>query len=744
MVLNRTWEVLRRRKKVIFLTWVAVAGIVLIGSFLVTPVYQAFSKILILKVKKDAVDVAGQGPSSPVLVPSAIPNAEHTQVLALSRPYYEKMASRLQLRDKNGSLVKAPAPLKTGLISIVKKWIFPGQSINISREAQTDVLWIEARSPDPEQAMMMANALADIIVDENRAQILSECKNARGIIEDQINEENARYKAALLKIRDFKEQSKTVDLEMETKLAAERVAGLLKNKEETVVALAQARARLDFLRQRLSRENPELILASVSRQNPPVERIREKLTDLKLQLAQAMTQMTERHPKVLSLKEQIETAEAELQKEIKISRSSIPELSNLEAQIPDLEARLTGLNAGIEKAISEFNMLPQKAFEQAALDMDLKITPSAHRTLSDSLRQIVMTEANARSAIKIIEPAVKPLSPVYPNKTMNGVVGVLVGLWIGLVLAFIAERLDDSIRTAADVRAIGVMSLLGVIPRFTAGRPPLISTRDPNDPFCEAYRSIRTQIGFIERQCNRCLHSLLITSAGPREGKTTTAANLGISMAREGKNVVVLDMDLRRPGLHTVFGLSGDIGLSDLIQGRACLDKAISPTQVEGLSIVPGGTPFHDPGTLIDSDTMGALIAKFKHIYEVIIVDSAPLLVKNDARILAQHVDGTVVVVESEKTTRKDMLAIREILERACVEPTGFVLNRSSSGNESHIPYKRDTMISHNQTRVAGPVQLEYWDADRRYVMRASSPLGVAKNRVRKRLRSLRMTTSEK
>jgi capsular exopolysaccharide synthesis family protein len=213
-------------------------------------------------------------------------------------------------------------------------------------------------------------------------------------------------------------------------------------------------------------------------------------------------------------------------------------------------------------------------------------------------------------------------------------------------------------------------------------------------------------------------------------------------MAREGKSVVVLDMDLRRPSLHTFFRVPNDVGLSDLIRCETCLDKAIRPTQIEGLNIVTGGTPFHDPGRIIESCNTSSLMSKLKDRYDVIVVDSAPLLVKSDALVLAPHVDGTVVVVESEKTTRRDILGVREVFSRACVEPLGYVLN-SCSLNESVLHYKVHEMTPLAEPQVARPIQLEYWESDKEYAMQVLHPPGSQKNRMHKRLCDFKMKTAE-
>ncbi|MCK4728815.1 MAG: CpsD/CapB family tyrosine-protein kinase, partial [Desulfobacterales bacterium] len=174
------------------------------------------------------------------------------------------------------------------------------------------------------------------------------------------------------------------------------------------------------------------------------------------------------------------------------------------------------------------------------------------------------------------------------------------------------------------------------------------------------------------------IKSLLITSAGPGEGKSTTVANLAISVAGEGKNVTIIDIDLRRASLHTYFDLPNDAGLSDLLKGKSSMDEVIQPTRIEGLNIIPSGPSFPDPGGLIESDQMGQLISDLKTRFDLVILDSAPLLVKSDALVLARYVDGLIIVLESEKTTRRAAHELVDVLAKAHIKPLGFILNRFS------------------------------------------------------------------
>ena len=674
MELTRIWEVIRRRKWVIIQALIVVTLVTVIGSYLITPSYEASSKILMMKARKGDIGPGSIGLSSLSSIFTTSSDIDVNKVLAASRPYLENMVFKLQLRDAEGNLIHGDKLTQTGAVSTIKGRIFPKPGISISQYQGTDILQIKAASPYPQEAMMMANTLAEIMVEQNQTQMRAEYRSARIFLEDQMHKVKDRYNTALIKITDFKKQEKTLDLEIETRLAAEKMAELLKEKEDNIIDLAQARAKLSRLKEELATQSPEFVSATTVKESPHIEVLKKRLTELSLQLTQATANLTERHPQVLSLRKQIKMAEAELKKEIEVYRSSAPDLTELQRQIASLKAHLKGVNTDIDKYFKAFGELPDKVYKQAGLDMELNVTQESYSSLLDSLYEIGMAEATTLSEIRIVEPAVRPFFPVSPNKALNGTLGLFAGLVLGFGLAFVMEYLDDTIRTAEDVKQFRSIALMGTVPKFKPNKLLLISAKDPNDPLFESYRRIRNYPTMDEES----IRSLLITSAGPEEGKSTTVVNLGISVAREGKKVLIVDMDLRRAKLHTYFDLPNETGITDLLQGKVSVDEVIQTTRVEGLSLIPSGPPFPDPGVLIDSDRMGRLMPELKTRFDLVIIDSAPMLVKSDALVMAKYVDGSIIVLASEKTTRRAVDEMVDVLEKAHIKPLGFVLNRFS------------------------------------------------------------------
>jgi capsular exopolysaccharide synthesis family protein len=668
MDLTWIWQIVRTKRLVIIQGMLVVGLAAFLGSWLITPAYETSCKILLMSAQRGVIDVGVVGKQLASIIRTST-DVDVNKVLADSKPYVDQMVYRLQLRDDEGNLIKARAGEAIG--ATIRDRLFPKRSINVTQYRDTDILQIKAASPDPEEARMMSNTLAEIMVDHNETEMRAEYKNARLFLEQQVEKVRKSYDLALLQLAEFQKNEKTIDLKIETQLAAKKMADLLKEKEDNIIDLAQARAKLVRVKQHLSKESPGFVSASTLKDSPQIEILKKRLTELKIQISQATAELTENHPRVRSLRQQISTAEAELKKEIDVYRSSAPELRDLERHIDSLEAHLEAVNGDVARYLQALGGIPDRAYKQASIDRELAAARQTYSRLLDFLYQIGTAEATTLSEIRIIEEATLPVAPISPNRARNTIIGVFVGLVFGLGLAFLMEHLDDTIKTVADVKEFRTIALVGAVPRFGQGEAPLILGKDPNDPVCESYRQIRNYLKMDERSAT----TVLVTSAGPGEGKSTTVANLGISVAREGRKVVIVDADLRRPGLHACFNLSNEVGLSDLLQGHSSTEAVIQATQVEGLSVIPSGPPFPDPGGLIESDQMGPLTSELRHRFDLVFLDSAPLLVKSDALVLGRYVDGSIIVLGSAKATRWAVHELLEILAAGHIKPLGFVLN---------------------------------------------------------------------
>ena len=252
--------------------------------------------------------------------------------------------------------------------------------------------------------------------------------------------------------------------------------------------------------------------------------------------------------------------------------------------------------------------------------------------------------------------AVPPDAPTAPRPFLNALLGALIGFFIASLIAFVSTSLDDSIKDpdqAAD--AVGVPTL-GTIPRIKAGKDAraaykLATLRYPRSPAAEAYRAIRTNIDFAS--IDAPIKTLLVTSAAPAEGKTVTAANLGVVFAQGGRRVLLVDADLRKPGAHEIFGLPNVHGLTTLLGTDAIRAEAIvQPTAQVNLDVLSPGTLPPNPADLLGSQRMKAVLKSLASSYDLLVFDSPSLEVLSDSAVLSSFVDGTILVVDAGRSRR--------------------------------------------------------------------------------------------
>jgi len=684
------WAFLSRQKKVIGVTFLLVMSLVVAGGYLIEPTYRSSCKLIIPgEGEKNTASMIGGGLGGSQGIPVPQAEAAVEKVLAAPTSYVDETAFRLQLRNEDGSLMSMEELRPNSASLPFAKWLFPEPHVDIRRYGESDMLEIEATASDAKQAKLMANTLAGIIVAESRKDVRESFQDAKVLLKARLREVREDYESRLKNIADLEKEQKSVNLDVETKLAAEKMSELLRKKEDTLISLSQVRAKVNHLEKELEKQSVGFVSVSALQENPHIRELKKTLAALYLELAEARSEFTQEHPRVMSLEEQIVALKAEIETEIGVYRSSAPDLSALEEEVSALEARLVALDSGINAHLASLKELPGKASRRAGLEIGLQGMPKTYGTLLRSLEGLNIAEGAGLAAIKVVEPAREPRSAVFPKKEINVGVGLLLALACSMGLALIREYLDDTMKSAEDVKALSPKALVGSIPRFQDTGVTLISGRDTNDPLYESYRWLRTHFDFIEHMKTGRTKSLMITSAGPGEGKSTTVANLGIALANDGKSVILVDTDVRRPSLDRYFGLRNELGLTELLRDKAALTDAIQPTQIDNLRVVVSGQPHEDPGRLLESPRMERLLGELRAEYDVVILDSAPLLVKMDGLALAKWVDDSVVVLESKRTTRSDFVRLMELFEGTRINPMGFILNKHSISkpDASYYPY---------------------------------------------------------
>jgi len=324
--------------------------------------------------------------------------------------------------------------------------------------------------------------------------------------------------------------------------------------------------------------------------------------------------------------------------------------------------------------------LDTSIIEIAVTDTDPVRAADIANAVSSSLSSVVETietsdTSGAVTPVKLtrVQEASVPTAPVTPKIPLNIALGALVGLALGIGIAVLRETLETRIRNEHDVELVTDVPILGGIVFDPRARDrPLIVQLDPKSPRAESFRTLRTNLQFLDAdRADRCF---VITSSIESEGKSTTAANLAIALADTGSRVLLVDADLRRPKLADYMGLEGAVGLSDALIGRVELKDVVQPWGKEGLYVLPAGSVPPNPSELLGSARMESMLAEFNRAFDVVIFDSPPLLPVTDAAILAKKVGGAIIIVAAGRTHKNQLKGAVTTLNNVGAPISGLVL----------------------------------------------------------------------
>ncbi len=345
----------------------------------------------------------------------------------------------------------------------------------------------------------------------------------------------------------------------------------------------------------------------------------------------------------------------------------------------------------IEETQAEIDRLTALPLRTSAQDQQLAALNVQVATLRQSYAALVQLSGSSANALTVVDPATPPREPSSPRVLLSTLLAALVGLLIALGIAYTLEYLDDTVKSSEDVEAATGLATLGTVIKMKGdgGRSEiyrLATLLYPRGPAAEAYRTLRTNLEFAA--VDEPVRTLLVTSSIPGEGKTTTASNLAVAFAQAGRRVILLDADLRKPGVHKVFDLPNVAGLTSLLRtDDVAIDDVVQATEEERLQVITTGLLPPNPAELLGSNRMKTILERLVAAADLVIVDSPPLQAVTDAAILSAITDGTLLVIDAERTRRGAAGHGREALAKADARVLGVALNRISTRAGSNYVY---------------------------------------------------------
>jgi succinoglycan biosynthesis transport protein ExoP len=337
----------------------------------------------------------------------------------------------------------------------------------------------------------------------------------------------------------------------------------------------------------------------------------------------------------------------------------------------------------LNEVIIQINVLDESPYRAA------QIANSISQSLTTTVNDIESPLSGASSPVKlsVVQPGTIELKPDSPKPLLNLALGFFIGLVLSIGLSVLIETLDNKIRSVGDIEGFATEGILGGIAiNAMFLKNPLIVQSNPKSRTAESFRQLRTNIQFVEAAAGR--KSIVITSAMPSDGKTTTGSNLALAFAQTGKRVVLIDADFRRPKLHKTMGLDGTVGVTNLLIGQAQLEDVIQTWGNTRLDILPAGKVPPNPSELLGSDAMKQLIMRLEQTYDVVLIDTAPLLPVTDAAILSTITGGVALVVSVGKTTKPQLRTAMAHLANVDAKVLGFVMNRIPTKGAQAYQYR--------------------------------------------------------
>lgn len=637
--------VLGRRK------WYLIASVLVIGglgagsAYLLTPVYTATATILIRQSGPELgfIRELELGPSSLLLPTSSASSQTYVQLIQAS-PVLEEVINKLQIRGKGGHLIPPSKLMKVGLLSAFK----PRPVVKLTPARNTPLIQVTALSPDPLEAKYLADTLCETFEDARHRQITASLRSVIADLKDRVEKARSDFERSLIELASYKEKAHTVDIGSEIQLTIQTITRLLAEKVETNSEILQTEATIQTLRKELLKT--EVPTAEMIKADPLLEDLLKRLSTTKQRRTALLNAYAKDHPEVKKVDQQIVQIEQEIEKRKKSFLDNSPELVLKKRELSALKAKARTVEQALNEAIERLTSFPRREAEQTKYAMAVETNRGIFNSLLTYFHKIQILEKMSISDVEIIHRAELPSMPSFPRKKANIALGLFLGFLVGISIAFLVDHLDDTLKTPEELKEIEGVIYLGAIPKFRTRRHPLISSLSPTDRVSEAYRAVRNGLRFAT--LDRPFKRILVTSALDGEGKTLTAANLALSLAKEGSRVAVVSADLRRPSLHRLLGLPQEPGLTNILLGEAEMKTTLKETKMENLWLLSSGPVPPDPAGVIESKRILELFDSLSEEFEWVVIDSPPLMLVNDPYVLAGICDVVLLVVESHRVPR--------------------------------------------------------------------------------------------
>jgi polysaccharide biosynthesis transport protein len=574
-------------------------------------------------------------------------------------------------------------------------------SLSVRRVPNTRLLEITYESTDPNAAARILNAHLDNYIEQNYKSRYEATTDASKWLQSELDELSVKVRRSEDARIEYERNNQiwAVD-DKNDNVTTQRLADLNKELTDAQSDSLKKQALFEFAK------SGELDAVPQIRENTILANLQTKRADLAVQYTEAVNQYGPNFPKVQRIQAQLKELDDAIIKE----RKGI--IDQLESEYREAKQHEELLTRALDEQKAEVNIMSEKMIQYNILKREAEANKALYDSLQTKLKEAQISSGLKSSNIRVVDPAIVPASPARPAKTRNIALAFLVGLVGGVGLALLREYLDNTVKTPDDIETLARLPSLAVVPAFGGGplagkkggsllkggssengfdkRVELVAQHLPKSQTSEAFRALRTAL--LLSQPDHPPQVILVTSALPREGKTTAAANLAVTLAQLGDKTVLLDADLRKPGVGRLLNLGSGkyAGMSSYLAGVSSLELVTVPhPAIPNLAAIPTGPLPPNPADLLSSHKLAEAIAELRSKYKFIVIDSPPIMAATDAVILSVQADGVLLVVRSGETPKEAFTRTRDLLLSVKCRVLGVVLNAvDSSAPDYYYSYR--------------------------------------------------------
>ncbi|MFC5577701.1 GumC family protein [Lysobacter niabensis] len=672
------WNVLRANLWLVAGVAGTVVALAIVMTLLATPVFRASSLLQIERESLQVVNVEGVMPTEQgyygddfyqtqyELLASNSLALRVVQDLNLTQdPYFKPMLE--------GVGEKAPAAARQQEMQRTLADMLLGE-VSIEPVRNSRLVRINVDSPDPKVAARVADAWSKAYIASNLERRFEASSYARKYLEERLAQLKGKLEDSEKALVSFATQEQIVSVgDGKPSLSAQNLSELNASLARAQDERIRAEAEWTQASQGEGAGLPQVTTNSL------IQRLREERSKVQAEYQEKLRTFKPDYPDMQRLSGQIAEIDRQIAGEVANIRASIKARYDAAvAQEGLLDARIGGLKGDVldlQSRSIQYNILQREA--------------ETNRQLYDGLlqryKEIGVAGGVGANNIFVVDRAEVPADPYKPSLFRNLALGLLVGGMLGVLAAFARHYLDRTIHSPKALESLIQRPVLGMIPRLGGGMTPAQASVDLRSPFAEAYRSVRTALQFAT--AHGLPYSLLVSSAGPGEGKTTTAMELARNIAQLGKRVVVVDADLRNPSVHKLLGVSNSVGLSNVLAGASGVEGAVQATKDPNLSVITSGPLPPNPPELLAGDGLAALLESLRQHFDMVVLDGPPVLGLADAPLLGHRAEATLLVATAEQTRTDALQGAMQRLMAARARVLGSVLTRFDMSKGDNYGY---------------------------------------------------------